>query len=154
MSGNIWRYKRQHCLVILQHLFTVVIKTLLLAVVDMMKLEKLEFGGIRGKSQSQQVQWLREEFMETYKKFSEKTYDCLDVSNVVSSLLTSKNHSKNKTKGWWFLKKKMFLCRSLRLISQSSRTRWKMLTGAWAQSFVVFLTMLMIWSTHSRWVIQ
>ncbi|KAA0725373.1 Dynein heavy chain 9, axonemal [Triplophysa tibetana] len=58
------------------------IETLLLTVVDMMKLEKLEFGGIQGKSLSQQIQWLHEEFLETYKVFSEKTYDCLDVSNV------------------------------------------------------------------------
>ncbi|KAI7797195.1 putative dynein heavy chain 9, partial [Triplophysa rosa] len=56
--------------------------TLLLTVIDVMKLEKLEFGGIQGKSLSQQVQWLHEEFLETYKIFSEKTYDCLDVSNV------------------------------------------------------------------------
>ncbi|XP_057215442.1 dynein heavy chain 9, axonemal [Triplophysa rosa] len=58
------------------------IETLLLTVIDVMKLEKLEFGGIQGKSLSQQVQWLHEEFLETYKIFSEKTYDCLDVSNV------------------------------------------------------------------------
>lgn len=50
----------------------------------MMKLEKVEFGGILGKSLSQRVQFLHEDFLETYKTFSEKPYDCLDVSNVVS----------------------------------------------------------------------
>ncbi|XP_016382633.1 dynein axonemal heavy chain 9 [Sinocyclocheilus rhinocerous] len=58
------------------------IETLLLTVVDMMKLEKVEFGGILGKSLSQRVQILHEDFLETYKTFSEKPYDCLDVSNV------------------------------------------------------------------------
>ncbi|XP_026133128.1 dynein axonemal heavy chain 9 [Carassius auratus] len=58
------------------------IETLLLTVVDMMKLEKVEFGGILGKSLSQRVQFLYEDFLEMYKTFSEKPYDCLDVSNV------------------------------------------------------------------------
>uniref|UniRef100_A0A8B9HTW9 Dynein, axonemal, heavy chain 9 n=1 Tax=Astyanax mexicanus TaxID=7994 RepID=A0A8B9HTW9_ASTMX len=55
---------------------------LLLAVVDMMKLEKLEFGGVRGRSLSQQVVWLHEEFQERFKTFAEKSYDCLDVCNL------------------------------------------------------------------------
>uniref|UniRef100_A0AAR2IP24 Dynein heavy chain 9, axonemal n=1 Tax=Pygocentrus nattereri TaxID=42514 RepID=A0AAR2IP24_PYGNA len=56
-------------------------ETLLLTVVDVMKLEKLEFGGVRGRSLGQQVLWLHEEFLEKYKIFSEKSYDCLDVYN-------------------------------------------------------------------------
>lgn len=51
----------------------------------MMKLEKIEFGGIRGKALSQQVQWLHEEFMERFKVLIEKPYDCLDVNNKVGS---------------------------------------------------------------------
>uniref|UniRef100_A0A8B9HQL2 Dynein, axonemal, heavy chain 11 n=1 Tax=Astyanax mexicanus TaxID=7994 RepID=A0A8B9HQL2_ASTMX len=58
------------------------IEALLLAVVDMMKLEKLEFGGVRGRSLSQQVVWLHEEFQERFKTFAEKSYDCLDVCNL------------------------------------------------------------------------
>ncbi|XP_041939413.1 dynein heavy chain 9, axonemal [Alosa sapidissima] len=57
------------------------IEKLLLTAVDMMKLEKIEFGGIRGKALSQQVQWLHEEFMERFKFMVEKPYDCLDVNN-------------------------------------------------------------------------
>lgn len=57
----------------------------------MMKLEKVEFGGILGKSLSQRVQFLHEDFLETYKTFSEKPYDCLDVSNVVSGQHLQKN---------------------------------------------------------------
>ncbi|KAL2077982.1 hypothetical protein ACEWY4_025667 [Coilia grayii] len=55
--------------------------TLLLTAVDMMKLEKIEFGGIRGKALSQQVLWLHEEFMERLKVLTDKPYDCLDVNN-------------------------------------------------------------------------
>ncbi|KAM6951485.1 dynein beta chain, ciliary-like [Aplochiton taeniatus] len=57
------------------------IEYLLLTTVDLLKLEKVEFGGNRGRSLSQQVQWLHQEFLETYKLFSEKLYDCLDVNN-------------------------------------------------------------------------
>lgn len=58
-------------------------QTLLLTVIDMMKLEKVEFGGVRGRALSQQVVQLHEEFLERYKIFTEKPYDCLDVCNTV-----------------------------------------------------------------------
>ncbi|KAG7491786.1 hypothetical protein MATL_G00007500 [Megalops atlanticus] len=57
------------------------VEDLLLTALDMMKLEKVEFGGIRGKMLSQQVQCMYEEFLEAYKVFTEKSYDCLDTSN-------------------------------------------------------------------------
>lgn len=50
---------------------------------DIEKLEKLEFSGIKGKSLSQQVLSMYEEFQEAYKVFSDRTYDCLDVANMV-----------------------------------------------------------------------
>lgn len=50
---------------------------------DMIKLEKVEFGGIRGKVLSQQVLSMYEEFQEIYKVFTERTYDCLDTTNMV-----------------------------------------------------------------------
>lgn len=59
------------------------LQTLLLTVVDMMKLEKVEFGGVRGRALSQQVAWLHEDFLERYKLFTEKSSDCLDVCNAV-----------------------------------------------------------------------
>ncbi|XP_060795606.1 dynein axonemal heavy chain 9-like [Neoarius graeffei] len=58
------------------------IETLLLNVVDMMKLENVEFGGVRGRALGQQVVWLHEEFLETFKMFTEKSYDCLDICNA------------------------------------------------------------------------
>ncbi|KAF5902959.1 dynein heavy chain 9, axonemal, partial [Clarias magur] len=58
------------------------IETLLLNVLNMMKLEKVEFGGVRGRALSQEVIWLYEEFLETYKMFTEKSYDCLDICNM------------------------------------------------------------------------
>uniref|UniRef100_UPI003AAF1F9A dynein beta chain, ciliary-like n=1 Tax=Centroberyx gerrardi TaxID=166262 RepID=UPI003AAF1F9A len=57
------------------------IEDVLLTAVDLLKLEKVEFGGIRGRGLSQQVQLLHQEFLDTYKFFTEKSYDCLDVSN-------------------------------------------------------------------------
>lgn len=58
-------------------------QNLLLTVIDMMKLEKVEFGGVRGRALSQHVVQLHEEFLERYKMFTEKSYDCLDVYNTV-----------------------------------------------------------------------
>ncbi|XP_042303471.1 dynein axonemal heavy chain 9 [Sceloporus undulatus] len=59
-----------------------VVEDLLATVLDIDKLEKLEFSGIKGKSLSQQVLSMHEEFEEVYKVFSESTYDCLDVANM------------------------------------------------------------------------
>ncbi|XP_030631579.1 dynein axonemal heavy chain 9 isoform X2 [Chanos chanos] len=58
------------------------IENLLLTAGDMMKLEKMEFGGIRGKRLSQQVFGLYEEFLERFKVFTERPYDCLDICNL------------------------------------------------------------------------
>uniref|UniRef100_A0A7N6A473 Dynein heavy chain 9, axonemal n=1 Tax=Anabas testudineus TaxID=64144 RepID=A0A7N6A473_ANATE len=57
------------------------IKEILLTAVDLLKLEKLEIGGVRGRALSQQVQLLHQEFMDIYKFFTEKSYDCLDLNN-------------------------------------------------------------------------
>ncbi|KAH0629591.1 hypothetical protein JD844_011790, partial [Phrynosoma platyrhinos] len=59
-----------------------VVDDLLTTVLDIDKLEKLEFSGIKGKFLSQQVVSMHEEFEEVYKVFSESTYDCLDVANM------------------------------------------------------------------------
>ncbi|XP_044194722.1 dynein heavy chain 9, axonemal isoform X6 [Thunnus albacares] len=58
------------------------IKDILLTAVDLLKLEKLEIGGVRGRALSQQVQLLHQEFADTYKFFTEKPYDCLDLCNM------------------------------------------------------------------------
>lgn len=49
----------------------------------MMKLEKVELGGVRGRALSQQIVQLHEDFLERYKTLTEKSNDCLDVCNVV-----------------------------------------------------------------------
>uniref|UniRef100_A0A8C4ZK88 Uncharacterized protein n=1 Tax=Gadus morhua TaxID=8049 RepID=A0A8C4ZK88_GADMO len=57
------------------------VEDILLTAMDLLKLEKVEFGGVRGKGLSQQVQCLHLEFLETYKTLTEKPYDCLDLNN-------------------------------------------------------------------------
>ncbi|XP_028263973.1 dynein axonemal heavy chain 9 isoform X2 [Parambassis ranga] len=57
------------------------IKAILSTAEDLMKLEKVEIGGVRGRALSQTVQQLHEEFVEVHKLFTEKPYDCLDVIN-------------------------------------------------------------------------
>ncbi|XP_076002796.1 dynein axonemal heavy chain 9 [Genypterus blacodes] len=57
------------------------IEGILLMAVDLLKLEKVEIGGIQGRGLSQQVQSLHQEFLDTYKCFTEKPYDCLDLNN-------------------------------------------------------------------------
>lgn len=51
---------------------------------EFMKLEKIEFGGIKGKVLSQQVVDIFEEFQAEYKVFTEAPYDCLDPTDSVS----------------------------------------------------------------------
>jgi len=68
----------------------------------MMKLEKLEFGGTQGKSLCHKVQQLQESFLENYKTFSEKPYDCLDVCNLVSG---QRHATKVQMTGWRSLMK-------------------------------------------------
>ncbi|KAK2835022.1 hypothetical protein Q5P01_015506 [Channa striata] len=58
------------------------IKDVLLTAVDLLKLEKLEIGGVQGRALSQQVLLLYQDFLETFKVFTEKPYDCLDLSNT------------------------------------------------------------------------
>ncbi|KAM6897526.1 dynein beta chain, ciliary-like [Xenentodon cancila] len=58
------------------------IQNILLTALDLLKLEKVEIGGVRGQALTQQVQLLHQEFSDTYKSFTEKTYDCLDVRNL------------------------------------------------------------------------
>ena len=51
---------------------------------EFMKLEKIEFGGIKGKMLSAQVVQIFEEFNELYKVFTERSYDSLDPLDEVN----------------------------------------------------------------------
>ena len=53
---------------------------------EFMKLEKIEFGGIRGRVLSSQTVDIFNEFNEEYKVFTEVTYDPLDPQNNVSGI--------------------------------------------------------------------
>ena len=50
---------------------------------EFMKLEKIEFGGIKGKMLSSQVVQIFDEFNELYKVFTERSYDSLDPLDEV-----------------------------------------------------------------------
>ncbi|NXY74435.1 DYH9 protein, partial [Glareola pratincola] len=58
------------------------VEDVLTTALDLMKLEKIEFSGIKGKALGQQVLDMYEEFQEAYKVFAERTYDCLDLTNT------------------------------------------------------------------------
>ncbi|KAM6050175.1 dynein axonemal heavy chain 9 [Theristicus caerulescens] len=58
------------------------VEDLLATALDLMKLEKIEFSGIKGKALGQQVLVMYEEFQEAYKVFAERTYDCLELTNT------------------------------------------------------------------------
>jgi len=53
---------------------------------EFMKLEKIEFGGIKGKILSSQTLQIFDEFNALYKIFQEKSYDCLDPQDTVNCL--------------------------------------------------------------------
>ncbi|XP_034049709.1 dynein heavy chain 9, axonemal [Thalassophryne amazonica] len=57
------------------------IQDILVTTVEMMKLEKLVTGGIRGRGLCQQIQMLHKAFQDTYRYSTEKPYNCLDLSS-------------------------------------------------------------------------
>ncbi|CAK8683563.1 unnamed protein product [Clavelina lepadiformis] len=59
----------------------VCLKDLFDTCIEMAKLEKLEFGGMRGRSLSEQVVILHQEFNESWKIFTDSTYNSLDQHN-------------------------------------------------------------------------
>jgi len=58
-------------------------QTLFDTCMEMNKLEKLEFGGMKGRSLSEQVAILHHEFTELWKVFKESSYDCFDQTEQV-----------------------------------------------------------------------
>ncbi|XP_066487525.1 dynein axonemal heavy chain 11 [Tiliqua scincoides] len=58
------------------------IEDIFVTMLEFEKLEKLAFGGIKGKSLNDQICKLNEEFMESCTIFKEKTYDPLDYNNM------------------------------------------------------------------------
>ncbi|XP_023983695.1 dynein axonemal heavy chain 9 [Physeter macrocephalus] len=58
------------------------VQGLLKTALDLHKLGKLEFSGIRGSALSQQAQRMYSEFQEMYRVFSQSSYDCLDPQSM------------------------------------------------------------------------
>ena len=61
------------------------LQELFVTTIEFFKLEKIEFGGIKGKMLSGEIVTQYEEFQELYKVFTEKSYDCLDPTEEVST---------------------------------------------------------------------
>lgn len=51
---------------------------------EFLKLEKIEFGGLRGQSLSELIVQMFADFQELMNQFSNKPYDPLDLANLVS----------------------------------------------------------------------
>ncbi|EMP26627.1 Dynein heavy chain 11, axonemal [Chelonia mydas] len=58
------------------------IEDIFVIMLEFQKLEKLEFGGVKGKTLSEQIYRMNEEFIESCKVFKEKTYDPSDYNNM------------------------------------------------------------------------
>ena len=56
--------------------------------VEFLKLEKVEYAGIKGRKLSAETVAIYEEFNEMYKTFQDVTYDPLDPQDPVSPLCT------------------------------------------------------------------
>uniref|UniRef100_A0AAY3ZYX4 Dynein heavy chain tail domain-containing protein n=1 Tax=Denticeps clupeoides TaxID=299321 RepID=A0AAY3ZYX4_9TELE len=57
------------------------VERILQTVVELKRLKKMEFSGVKGRTHTQIAQLLHQDFTETFSVFCEKTSDCLDVSN-------------------------------------------------------------------------
>ena len=62
---------------------------LFVTTIEFFKLEKIEFGGIKGKMLSGEIVTQYEEFQELFKVFTEKSYDCLDPTEAVRTKMFS-----------------------------------------------------------------
>uniref|UniRef100_A0A3B4ADU9 Dynein heavy chain tail domain-containing protein n=1 Tax=Periophthalmus magnuspinnatus TaxID=409849 RepID=A0A3B4ADU9_9GOBI len=58
------------------------VKEVVVTAMNLLKLEKLEIGGVKGRILSQHVQILHQNFVELYKNFTEKSCACLDLNNT------------------------------------------------------------------------
>ena len=76
------RYSQLMIIVCLIHGCT--LQDLFVTTIEFLKLEKIEFGGIKGRMLSSEIVTLHEEFQSLYKVFTEKSYDCLDSTEEVS----------------------------------------------------------------------
>jgi dynein heavy chain len=62
---------------------TFIKKDLFRSAIDFLRLEKVEFGGVKGKALSTKVFKIFEEFKEEFEKFSNKKYEPLDPDGKV-----------------------------------------------------------------------
>jgi len=60
--------------------------------VEFMKLEKVEYAGIKGKKLSAQTVAIYDEFNEMYKTFQDVTYDPLDPQDTVTAVYMVYNY--------------------------------------------------------------
>lgn len=123
-------------------------------VLEFMKLEKVEFGGIKGKLLSQQVVQLYEEFQEQYGVFINKIYDCLDLgSNVrvyyfsMVDLRFCRLKVMDNVIGFCCL-----YCRSFQMIIRFFWIRLVILIEDWLLLFVKDLMIVQVWNQYLRYV--
>ncbi len=62
----------------------ILIKDLFKTAIELLRLEKVEIGGVKGKALSARVVKIFEEFKEEFEKFSSKKYDPLDTKSDVN----------------------------------------------------------------------
>jgi len=67
----------------------IILKDLFKSAIDFLRLEKVEFGGAKGKALSTKVFKIFEEFKEEFEKFSNKKYEPLDPDGKVSFKIIS-----------------------------------------------------------------
>ena len=74
------------------HLLIHVMQEYFQTVNEFLKLEKIEFGGIKGRSLGEMVANIFNDFQEMMNKFSSSTYDPLDMDNHVSYVTVRNNN--------------------------------------------------------------
>ena len=70
-----------------QTFITLPFQSLMDTATEFSKLEKIELGGVQGKSLSAQVEAIFADFQEQFKVFSEGTFDCLNPAEPVSIII-------------------------------------------------------------------
>ncbi|KAL6489651.1 hypothetical protein MHYP_G00033920 [Metynnis hypsauchen] len=110
------------------------------AMLELQKLEKLIFGGVKGRTFTEQVSLLLSEFQQLCKGITDKDYDPLDLTS--QAVLGSE-------RCLWFS-----LSRSLRRTVSSSERRWQVTTGGSGISSALRVETVQDWSQFTRGLVK
>ena len=115
---------------------------------DFLKLEKIEYGGVKGTMLSEVTLAMFGEFNDLFKVFTDSSYDLLDLTDDVSVAydVTKIRH--------YILNDYHFFCSRFREITRTSRRRSLIWTSGWRHLYCKDATIAQNFSPSSEFVVH